>query len=348
MIIKTFKFSGKKVFSMLLIIFIILIPIFVIPVIKNMPNNLGYLPNGETSNFLELWNVDTFEGGSASRSVFLEKVAIDFENQNRGVYIVIKNLTKAQAEEQLKQGVEPDLVSFGVGAGDLFKPYLIDLNVTYNVKSTVADGGKSDGKQLVLPWCLGGYVLCSKEGINQQSLNVTDNNVLGYGEETTVPLKALNNDSYDKNILYEKCLDKYTQYQAYQDFLQDKFKILLGTQRDFYRLQNRISTGALDCNFQFLGNYTDLIQWIGVFNKETELTTTKAFIEYLLSETQQKKLYKLGMFSATNVTVYEDNKYSEYFEFERVIKDVSKVGNAFLTDIEIKQEQQNVFAKLFS
>lgn len=347
MFIKTFKIRSKYLILSFAIFLIIILPIIVIPAIRNTPNTIGYLPNGETSDFLELWNIDTFEGGSSSRSVFLEKIAIDFENQNRGVYVIVKNLTKEQAQLQLEQGYEPDMVSFGIGAGDLFVDYLDELSSTYSVKSDLKNGGVYQGKQLAIPWCMGGYVLCSKNEVDTSKLLGNTENLIGFGQESTITLKALPSNTYAKSSIFASCLENYTQYQAYQDFLLNKFEILIGTQRDYFRLQNRISTGSLECNFSFLEEYSDLLQWIGVFKNDKEKTTVNAFIEFLLSPEQQKKLSRLGMFSTNGTKVYDDIEHQEYIEFEKSVNKITKTANAFLTYEEIKREQQNVLAKLF-
>ena len=59
----------------------------IITVFSN-PNGILYQKfvgnRAEKSCVLELWNVDTFEGGTASKSGFLEKVALAFEKKYKG------------------------------------------------------------------------------------------------------------------------------------------------------------------------------------------------------------------------------------------------------------------------
>ena len=61
-------------------------------------------------------------------------------------------------------------------------------------------------------------------------------------------------------------MDSYT---AYDKFLKGNFENLIGTQRDVFRVTNRQQKGLLtDYNIFPLGGYTDLVQYISVFEKE--------------------------------------------------------------------------------
>ena len=83
------------------------------------------------------WNVDTFEGGIGSKSGFLEKCAIEFEKENRGLYILVKNMTIDECLLQLKEGNKPDLLSFGEKFFDEFKPILAGDLESCSIKQIV-------------------------------------------------------------------------------------------------------------------------------------------------------------------------------------------------------------------
>ncbi len=349
------KLKFKKFISVFIIIFLLVVPIVVIPLLKNLPNPLGYVERPDGSVFIELWNVDTFEGGSANRGAFLENTAIEFEKENRGIYILVKNLTEQQAKLQLENNIKPDIVSFGLGVGDLFLPYLTELSVS-KIKTDLIQGGKIDGKQMAMPWCMGGYVLCSQGDSDLNNINAwiteTDTNFLGYGGAYINPLSSIAHNKSDvklnRNIVYSNSLqDSYTQYDAYQDFLDKKFEVLLGTQRDYFRLQNRINAGVMNCNFRFLSGYSDLLQWISVISNEGAVVSmAQTFIEYLLSVNVQKKLISIGMFSVTDELIYINDK--TYSQFEQTLKNVDYVQNAFLSKIELQSSKQDIFNKLFN
>ena len=347
-----FKISKKRqnrIISIALILFVLLVPILVIPFLRNTPN-IGYITPPEAV-FLELWNIDTFEGGKSSRSTFLENRAISFQKEHTNVYVVMRNLTLAQAEIQLANGIQPDFISFGTGAGDLFESYCVDLTQSFNVRSDLLAGG--DGK--AVPWCMGGYVLCTLGDVDistpDDMLNIeSEDGVLGFGYEYTVALNALSENistsSQNIDAIYVNSLEYgYSQYSAYEDFLNKKFEVLLGTQRDFYRLKNRVNIGALsNCDFNYLGGYTDLLQWFAVTTTDaSKQEMAELFIQYVLSEDIQKKLTSLGMFSVLDLSIY-DNEYSD---FEEVLSEDLEVGNAFWSMLDIQEKQANVLSKIF-
>ena len=109
------------IFLVVCIIFVSVAPIYILP--KVYKNYSFDMLNREDGVFLELWEVDTFEGGTNSRSKFLEKVAIAFEKKNSGVFVVVRNLTLDQLKLMLSQEKLPDMLSFGIGAGELVRAF---------------------------------------------------------------------------------------------------------------------------------------------------------------------------------------------------------------------------------
>ena len=41
---------------------------------------------------IELWNIDSFESGTKPKNAFLQQCASRFQNENKGVYVVVRNL----------------------------------------------------------------------------------------------------------------------------------------------------------------------------------------------------------------------------------------------------------------
>ena len=69
-----------------------------------------------------------------------------------------------------------------------------------------------------------------------------EKNIIGTGFTYNIPKLSLN----EKELSF---LDKseFTQYQAYESFLRgNDFQVLLGTQRDFYRLNNKVNLGVIN------------------------------------------------------------------------------------------------------
>lgn len=326
-----------QIISFLLVLSVFLVPVFLIPQINK---------NTQRTNpkevFLELWNVDTFEGGKASRGAFLEKQAVNFQKTNTNVYIIVKNLSTEQAELQLASGAVPDFVSYGIGAGKMFKTLCKDVK-NFDVREDLKI-------PKVVPWCLGGYVLCSIKNIDLKDENAILNNTIGFGVKNTICLSALNENVEEVGKL-EKVYEKsktagYGEYNAYEDFLKQEFDVLLGTQRDFFRLLNRINLGALDsCKFNFLSGYSDLVQWFSVLTDDEEKTKIiENFIDFILSEDIQRKLVNIGMFSSTGLLIYEDENYKKFEE--AISKDLITIS-PFLDEFEIREKQNEMLNKIF-
>ena len=307
---KTNKLNfGFCLFLFVCIVFVSISPYFLFPQI-----NKRYVLNrvfAKDDVFLELWNVDTFEGGTNSRSRFLEKCAVSFEKENRKQYIIVQNLTREELLSLLSQDKVPDILSFGVGLGELVRSYCCELNIEAEFRNNIQKSGEYNKKQLSVPWCVGGYVFCG---------DVTPDCVVGVGVENNLPPTISQNKK------------KYsTQYEAYKGFLNKEFDVLLGTQRDFYRLSNKLELGVIDsCDFSYVETYSDLLQHFSVCSKDDDkFRISCEFINYVLSLKIQEKLTGIGMFSVLNKAIYSNTNCEE---FEQAIFNVSDFGKVFDDD----------------
>lgn len=308
----------NKSFTIFLIgcvVFLLVSPFFIFSLVNN---NLFFNVNAAEGKFLELWNVDTFEGGTNSRTKFLENAAISFEKQNRKNYIIVRNVGVEQLENMLKEGVKPDLISFGIGVGETIRSVCVSINTNSKIKQNLLNCGVYKNNQLSIPWCYGGYVYCG---------NVTkENAIYGVGIGNTIPPTISGN-----KIVYKD------QYEAYKAFVNGKFDVLLGTQRDFVRLQNKLNLGVIEnCNFEYVSNYSDLVQHIAICCGGENLQVAQNFVNYLLSNVVQKKIKNIGMFSVNNL-IYTNTSFQE---FELAMQNVSNFGNVFVDDLERLNNQQ--------
>ena len=322
--------------SVLIVFFIVVIPFTLLPNLLDAEARVNRAENYEYQGILELWHVETFEGGSISRGAFLEKEAITFEKKHKGTYIVIQTMTLEQFNLNISLGKKPNMISFGVGVGDDFVSDLIDLDAG-NVRADLASYGKFNSKQVAVPYILGGYAIINS---NTSAENSKTTNLLGVGlKGTTNPLMSLQTN----NMQIAKVYDDYNldSYDAYDKFLKGNFDTLLGTQRDVYRCYNRQQKGLLtNATFSFLGGYTDLLQYISVFKgKEIEQNLCQKFVSQIISNEVQIKLQNYNLFSTLkNIKLYTDGIYNE---FENKLSDKLQSVNAFinLSQIEINKEQ---------
>lgn len=325
----TFGWILKSITSVAIVCFLFLAPLTVMPSLLAAQSNINRVKQYGYQGILELWHIETFEGGSVSRAAFLEKQCVAFEKQNKGTYIVVKTMSPEQLNLNLQNNNRPNLISFGIGVGDQFVDSLCALNFADSIRPDLLVGGKFNGSQLALPYMLGGYaVICQ----NKAPQNTT---MVGVADFTN-PVKAsvLNklNLQFAKNINFDS-------YTAYDKFLKAGHKNLLGTQRDVYRVNNRVSKGMLtDISYQFLTEYTDLVQYVSVFKtdaKQQQICTD--FVRFLISAASQQKLANINMFSVLqNMCLYTDNLFGQ---MEKSLSKNLHVENVFLSTQAINLEK---------
>lgn len=260
---------------------------------------------------LTIWNVDLFEGGIGSRTDFLNERFLEFGE--KGVLALTKSHTKESAENALKKGETPDVLSFGVGL-DGVAQYALELPKTEFL------GGEYGGKIYAYPWCVGGYFLIRKTNENQpiERLYVSQNNF-------NLPYLAIENEQIEaREVRFEKPLDAYVEFLA-----GGNANALLGTQRDIKRLESRKATFYA----QSLGNFSDIVQYVAILTKD-ELRYEKSlkFVQYLTGEKAQKKLVEIGMQSPF-FNVYDGEELFG-FDFKKIRFTVSPFTESrFLTAI---------------
>lgn len=227
---------------------------------------------------LELWSIDTFEGGKGSRRDFLLKTSVKFEKKYKGVIISVLSYTPKEAEEAIKLKV-PDIVSCGAGL-DFFIPYMQSVSFSSDFK-TLTLGKKSYG----ISWCYGGYVIFG------QSKNLA----VGQGDYNE-PLTALKGreNAFDK-------IDVYTPKEAYVRYLKGDCA-LLGTQRDIYRLVGK----GKEIDYEVLDGFSDLFQNMFITcSDKNKFSYCENFLAYMLSDETQARLGEIGMLSVKGKNLYD-------------------------------------------
>ncbi len=227
---------------------------------------------------VNLWHVDSFEGGTGSRAEFLLGRAAAFEKNNAGVFVMVTPMTAENANEKFAAGERPDMISYGYG---------VEISGYSAIKSDKkCVYGQVDGDVYALPWCRGGYAVISNEPLPEDK--TLENAVVSKGAYTQ-PYAALALGGYTLKNYEEKApLD------AYYAFVSGNADILVGTQRDV----NRLNVRQMEAVITPLSEYSDLYQYISVTAASAEKKAyAEMFIEFLLSEEAQKKVSNLGMFS---------------------------------------------------
>ena len=317
----------------------------------------------DVQGIVELWNIDTFESGTASKVSHLERMALQFEKQNKGAYILIKNMTYDECKELLSQGQLPDSFSFSAALAPAIKEYLTELEEQPSVNAVATSSARTSMQELLaLPWCMGGYTLIStNERCERAGAVINDNlfsNVYNLGYEKKLkkstqivysvvygeknknsPVSALEEEArvlglslnMDKLATAQNSTEM-TQYNAYSYWASGKATVLLGTQRDLSRLDGRLKSGKEQGEIIYpLSYYTDLVQYIAVAKNQDKdkQKLCENFAKFLISSEAQKQLYKIGMFSVISLDepLYSDNLFSR---LENSLTGVNKIDNIFV------------------
>ncbi len=266
------------------------------------------------AQILELWHIDSFDGGIGSRKDFLLSSAVAFEKKNKVLVSVISH-TLQSAKTALNNSV-PDMISCGNGLDLASHLKSLPIKSNYNLCSY---GNANYG----VAWARGVYALIGSG--EKDKLIVSQ-------AEYTQPLLAL-----EKSGITFNQIEVLPSAKAYGEYLR-RGGYLLGTQRDVYRLYNR----QAEFNYQPISPYSDLFQVITLTTTNSEkINYCIDFIAYLLSEPVQKNLTKIGMFSTMGHTLYK-GEITEKLEGAEI-----KEFTSFLTSPEIlKQMQKDSLKKL--
>lgn len=221
-------------------------------------------------NLLTVWEIDSFEGGKGSRASYLQNIGDEF-SKNVNCYVHVISLSSEAARQNLNNGKIPDLISYGAG--------------TYGIENYITD------KIISHIWAHGGYCFIAKEENADFSDISAQNTVINGGTENFAGAATLFSGVEGANI------EKPT--GAYVSLLNGKYKYLLGTQRDIYRLTTRGATFKI----KPITEFNDLFQLISVTSENPKNSHyANEFISFLQSKSDNLK--NLGLMG--EVRLYDD------------------------------------------
>lgn len=347
---KNKKSKVKKIFIKIVLSAVAVVLIIVLPFINFAgDDDLTRIYNkflgkkSELQGIIEIWNIDTFESGVASKSSFLEIMAREFENRNKGAYVLVRNLTEYECMTMLSSGQMPDLFSCSYGIAEKIKQYAspFDKNLKFGIFDNFLKAGQDEmGNQYGVAWCYGVYCLISTMS-NLQKANVDLTNAklsdyalkagyvtktkkgekvtysLGYGtKKYTLPKIAFK--AYTKSELVstsnsdiETGVGEKTPLIAYSDFLMGKSVMLFGTQRDIARMIGRQKSGKVsDVVFEHFDVASDLVQFfmLPTCSDSAKSKISQKYVEFITCDFCQSNICKIGMFSPSEAN---RNLYSE-------------------------------------
>lgn len=367
---KIFKIGFKVLLGVLTIAMFVTLPKFSADVSGNFSFISGVFVGSKSKyqGVIEVWNIDTFESGSAPKSNYLSKVAGIFQKENRGLYVLIRNLTEFECLNLLSSGLSPDIFSCSYAVASELRDYVVPFSSSENidVSDNILASGVVDDSLYALPWCMGVYCLISTAShLSKAKFDITQDfsladialsvgyeiksknstkiiSSLTYGSQKyLLPKQALN--SYNNKGLIttssyslDKNVNSQTPYGAYSKFLAGDSVILLGTQRDICRMENRVSQGkASDVFYKPLTTFTDLIQFTLISRTDDEIKRNlcEDFCKKLVEKSSQKFLKDIAMLPVTGQTdIYSGGIMSDIIP---EISGISQLKNIFISKSEI-------------
>ncbi len=252
--------------------FVVLAAIIIAAVCVLVPKNKTAAADKNKITALTVWQIDSFEGGKGSRAGYLKTIGESF-SKDSGCYLTVTSLTSDAARENLKLGTIPDLISYGAGM--------------YGLESYLS------GEKPYKSWCNGGYCLLTTDENADFSDVTAQNCVINEGTENLsdvcAVLLGLNGAQCEKPTA------------AYVRLIGGKYKYMLGTQRDIFRLRTR----GVPYKFKPVTEFNDLYQNISVTSTDAKKRSfAEKYIAFLLEKSSE--IYKLGLFSE-KCTLYDDD-----------------------------------------
>lgn len=238
----------------------------------------------EVNISLTLWQIDGFEGGKGSRTGYLQQTASDFSKKLH-CHITVTSLTAEAARENLSAGNVPDMISYAAGAYG-FEKYFT-------------------GEKPYEVWCRGGYCLLTIDGDFSDATH--KNTVVNSGKDNFSSIAALFCGLQGAAVAEPT--------SAYVSLIGGKYKYLLGTQRDIYRLKTRGESFRIKPVTEF----NDLYQNISVTAKTAENRgAAEYFIQFLLSRCDGVK--SLGLTYADKILHDDEMREMEGLKFDYELK----------------------------
>ena len=242
---------------------------------------------------LELWHIESFEGGGANRQNYLNQLALSYQKENPTTIVMVKLISADQLHETLQRNT-PHLISFSEQVALTVLPYLKSFDCEFDVMDNYLESARYNGKLLAVPFIASGYCYFSKVNSADTSIYTANNNMHN-------ATSLINNQPINNNL-------QLSSYQCYTKFVNSNNIKLLGTARDLFRIKNLESLGRFSVNYEPVASFTDLIQYIGITcNNKKALN----FISYMLSDDSQLKLSSLSLFNVKSLKLYSEPTYME-------------------------------------
>lgn len=258
---------------MIILVAIIVLIIITVPLLAVLQSRSAAVGDVQTQS-ITVWQIDGFEGGRGSRSQYLQNIGNKcFKNDK--VYVTVTSISADAARLNLEQGKMPDIISYAAGFYGI-ENYINKKDFAYK------------------SWCRGGYCFLTIDESADFNDITAENTVINAGKDNLSGVAALMCGVGGAQLLEPT--------NAYLNLLNGKYKYLLGTQRDIFRLKTRNATFSVKPVTQF----NDLYQNISILtSNNAKYDICKRFVDYLF---ENNNTGKLGLLYGENKDIEEELK----------------------------------------
>ncbi len=255
--------SHKKNFFLIIIIVALIVVVPILAIVNSSERSEATIRDMQV---IKLWQIDSFEGGKGSRAEYLKNRFDDCFGDS-GVYLSLSVISADAARENISLGNLPDLISYGAGF--------------YGIEDLI---NRRDFSYKT--WCNGSYcLLCIDDNADFDDVTA-QNTIINAGKDNLVcvtsTLLGINGATTEQPTT------------AYLKLLNGKYKYLLGTQRDVFRLKTR----EVEFKVKKVECFNDLYQNISILTKDSErYENCKKFIESLRGG--KSGIEKLGLYDGS-------------------------------------------------
>lgn len=277
--------AKKKMLYLIILLAVMVALIIVVPVMASLRNRKALAEDDSQMQHITVWQIDGFEGGKGSRSQYLQKTAEKCFKDEK-IYVSVTSLSADAARANSERGERPDMISYPAGFYG-FENYINKKEFVYKT------------------WCRGAYCLLTLDESGDFSDVNAQNTVVNEGKDNltdvAVVLNGLNGAVFEEST------------NAYLKLISGKYKYLLGTQRDIFRLKVR----NVPFKVQPLTEFNDLYQNISILTaNNAKYAYCNKLIDYLLSE---NGVGSLGLFYGDGELCAEELKPLQTLEFKHVL-----------------------------
>ncbi len=273
--------SKKRTLILVAIIVILIIAVPLLAVFQRKSADADDMQ----SQRISIWQIDGFEGGRGSRSQYLQNIGNKCFKNNK-VYVTVTSISAEAARLNLQQGKMPDVISYSAGF--------------YGVENYI---NKKDFAYK--SWCRGGYCFLTIDESADFTDIATENTVINAGKDNLSEVAAA--------LCGIGGAQSEEPTNAYLKLLNGKYKYMLGTQRDIFRLKTRNATFKVKPITQF----NDLYQNVSILTaNNAKYEICKRYVNYLIDNNNAAKL---GLFYGDNEGIEEELKPLCDVKFDTVL-----------------------------